>query len=536
MSNITQMSNFEVESTEIHNGVFGNHKLIFRRSLDENIINYLKQILDDEDELYNDPVKIEPELLYPHIKTIQNRIEATDDYSLLELADWLRTYYNDKLEQLERMNQDGKINFNNLESVLSVGTKCISKILEQDVGFIISSSQRTVDHFGMPIFRVVGRITFSHGDKFKQSDKTFTIPQFKGAVTVDQLPIRPINDNELELLTERGRKLIKYGLSATYASYVGTMFKKTPYGIYTFKADGRIMIDPTGFKKNNAGYSIFGSGTSYDCESVPDDLLFMCYPFVNGFSFTTKQWGEIYVENISDITYDEKAFDYLVLNEPIKNMLRSLICNSGGVFTDIIQKKSGGVIIGLSGSPGCGKTLTAEAISEYLKKPLYSITVGELGTTPDKLEHKLAEILEIAYAWNAIILLDEADIFMEKRASNDLVRNAMVSVFLRLLERYQGIMFLTTNRMDEFDPAFKSRISISIQYDDLNEEARYKVWTNLLEASNVELPLEDIKELSTIVMNGRQIKSCIRMGQCMANDIKEPVSKKVMNSVIPFII
>ena len=133
-------------------------------------------------------------------------------------------------------------------------------------------------------------------------------------------------------------------------------------------------------------------------------------------------------------------------------------------------------------------------------------------------------------------MLDEADIFMEKRASNDLIRNAMVSVFLRLLERYQGIMFLTTNRMDEFDPAFKSRISICIQYNDLDESARFKVWTNLLEASKVELPLEEIQELSKVVMNGRQIKSCIRMGQCMANDMKQPVSKEIIEQVLPFII
>lgn len=539
MSNITQMSNFEVEQVEIETmmGPVTRYNLIFRRVLDENIINYLKQILDDEDELYNDPVKITPDMLYPHIKTIQNRIETTEDYSLLELSDWLRTHYNDKLEQLERMNQDGKINFNNLESVLSVGTKCIGKILDQDVGFIIGGTGRSVDHFGMPIFNVTGRITYSNGDKFKQFDKTFSVPQFKGAVTVEQLPIRPINDEELILLTDRGRKLIKYGLSATYASYTGNMFKRTPYGIYKFKADGRIMVDPTGFKKNNPSYSIVGAhANTVDCEAVPDDLLFMCYPFVNGFSFTTKQWGEIYVDNISDVVYDDKAFDYLVLETPIKKMIKALICNSEGVFTDIIQKKSGGAIFALAGSPGCGKTLTAESISEFLHKPLYSITVGELGTTPDKLEQKLTEILEIAYAWNAIILLDEADIFMEKRAANDLTRNAMVSVFLRLLERYQGIMFLTTNRMDEFDPAFKSRISICIQYNDLNQEARYKVWKNLLEASNVKLPAKDVLELSHILMNGRQIKSCIRMGQCMANDAKEPVSINIIKQVLPFII
>lgn len=60
--------------------------------------------------------------------------------------------------------------------------------------------------------------------------------------------------------------------------------------------------------------------------------------------------------------------------------------------------------------------------------------MGELGTTVEKLEEKLREILEVAHLWNAVILLDEADIFLEKRSDNDIHRNAMVGIFLRLLE------------------------------------------------------------------------------------------------------
>ena len=188
------------------------------------------------------------------------------------------------------------------------------------------------------------------------------------------------------------------------------------------------------------------------------------------------------------------------------------------------------------GPPGVGKTLFSESLSELLHKPLYSIGCGELGTSVDILEKRLAEILEIAYAWNAIILLDEADIFMEKRSAKDIQRNAMVSVFLRLLERYQGIMFLTTNRPDEFDLAFKSRISISINYNELDKNSRYKIWTNLLNASGTTLDLNDIEILSKVEMNGRQIKNCIRMGQCMAKEYKQNLSREIIEEVIPFVI
>ena len=100
----------------------------------------------------------------------------------------------------------------------------------------------------------------------------------------------------------------------------------------------------------------------------------------------------------------------------------------------MVSGKGGGVIFLLHGPPGVGKTLTAEATAETLNKPLYSVNVGELGTRADVLEQKLKEILEICYAWDAVLLLDEADVFMERRADKDIERNAMVGIFLRLLE------------------------------------------------------------------------------------------------------
>jgi len=150
---------------------------------------------------------------------------------------------------------------------------------------------------------------------------------------------------------------------------------------------------------------------------------------------------------------------------------------------------------------------------------LYSVTVGECGITPVELETKLARILEIASKWNAIILIDEADIYMEQRQTSDIVRNAMVGIFLRLLERYQGIMFLTTNRATELDEAFRSRISIIIGYKPFDVETRIKVWHNLLKAANMDLDISTITEMSTKYnINGRQIKNAIRLIQCLRHD------------------
>jgi hypothetical protein len=102
----------------------------------------------------------------------------------------------------------------------------------------------------------------------------------------------------------------------------------------------------------------------------------------------------------------------------------------------------------------------------------FQISAGELNITVADLELQLSNIFEIARQWNALLLLDEADVYLEKRSSQDLVRNRLVSVFLRKIEYYNGVMFLTTNQVYEFDAAIMSRIHLMIKYDNLDKEAR----------------------------------------------------------------
>lgn len=102
----------------------------------------------------------------------------------------------------------------------------------------------------------------------------------------------------------------------------------------------------------------------------------------------------------------------------------------------------------LAGLLGVGKTLTAEAVAEIAHCPLHIISSGELGESSTSVQRKLSEVLMIDKAWGAVLLLDEADVFMAKRDDMSLTRNAITSIFLRQLEYYQGIMLLTTNRLD----------------------------------------------------------------------------------------
>ncbi len=274
-----------------------------------------------------------------------------------------------------------------------------------------------------------------------------------------------------------------------------------------------------------------GNNDCDDDKSVAtQESYWMCDKTLYGFSFAAKMWGEMDLDMLLPVAFDEGAFDMLVLAPDLKEQILALVEGAGSSFSDVITGKGGGCIFCLHGEPGTGKTLTAEAVAEVLKRPLYSISIGELGTVPDELEKRLRTILDMASTWNAVVLLDEADIFLEKRDENNIVRNAMVGIFLRLLEYHQGVLFLTTNRVRNFDPAFVSRISIALHYGRMTSETREKVWANLLHAAGIKGI--DPGEMAAHDINGRQIKNSIRLAQSLARKKGEAVGIPHLDAVI----
>src|SRR3954463_7894470 len=87
----------------------------------------------------------------------------------------------------------------------------------------------------------------------------------------------------------------------------------------------------------------------------------------------------------------------------------------------------------------------------------------------------------MATEWDAVILLDEADVFMAERHPQDIARNELVSIFLRELEYFKGIIFLTTNLYDTIDKAFRSRVSLHLLFNALSADARLSIWRKFLD-------------------------------------------------------
>ena len=188
--------------------------------------------------------------------------------------------------------------------------------------------------------------------------------------------------------------------------------------------------------------------------------------------------------------------------------------------------------------------MTAEAVSEVLHRPLYRVSMGELGVTPENLENRLQEIFDLCLPWQALVLIDEAEMLLEKRThtGSDLVRNAMVCVMLRLMEYYPGILFLTTNSgKDRLDPAIASRLTCTLGYDSLSQEGRREVWRTTLgriettattsgegggggglvsQISDADLDYL-AKEYQEI--NGRQIKNAVQLAGALCRYEKSPL-------------
>ncbi|KAF7533702.1 hypothetical protein G7054_g6863 [Neopestalotiopsis clavispora] len=260
-----------------------------------------------------------------------------------------------------------------------------------------------------------------------------------------------------------------------------------------------------------------------DTEEVnlSDTELMLCNSHVVGYSLKDKTWGNIAIDNVGDVKWNDDAFPSLILPEGHKGLILAFV--EGQLaheheFDDVIQGKGRGLTMLLAGAPGTGKTLTGEAVADKVRQPLYMLSAGELGQVANRVEEKLNRILNLTKKWKAVLLLDECDVFLEKRSQNNLNHNEVVAVFLRLLEYYPGMLFLTTNRGDAIDPAFQSRIHLTLQYPDLDHQARKQIWQQFCSRSSPgdSLISEDLTGLSELPLNGRQIKNIIKISSLLA--------------------
>ena len=164
-----------------------------------------------------------------------------------------------------------------------------------------------------------------------------------------------------------------------------------------------------------------------------------------------------------------------------------------------------------------GRTLTAEVYAETTEQPLYVLELGELGTNVEQVEENLSRVFTRVARWNAVPQFDECEIFLTERGE-DLNRSAIVGIFLRLLDYYQGILFLTTNRPDVLDHAVRSRVMLRVDSPDLDQDSRAAIWETMFEAAGLSLTEGSLHSLAEATINGRQIRNLSRLARILYPD------------------
>ncbi len=322
-----------------------------------------------------------------------------------------------------------------------------------------------------------------------------------------------------------------------------TRFKEVVDGQFgnQFKATGRaVRMESYSYSDRNleiAGHKLIHDLPDSECDAYGAEVesplfeddqfgLLPEIPVQRYFDLSLQDFIWIHANNVEPYKYDKELPKKMVLSEDHRDLLDILTTDISAFTSDIVEGKSAGNIIMCVGSPGLGKTLTAEVYAEVIERPLYSIHAGALGTNADDIEKNLRTILTRAKRWNCVLLLDEADVFVMQRGAS-LTQNAIVAEFLRTLEYFDGLMFMTSNRGNDIDEAIIPRCAAIIHYDVPEKSDAQKIWKIMGENFGVNIPDELVRSLVSTYpeLPPRDIKMLLRLALRMS--VKEQGSGSI---------
>ncbi|TGO60869.1 hypothetical protein BCON_0032g00650 [Botryotinia convoluta] len=252
-----------------------------------------------------------------------------------------------------------------------------------------------------------------------------------------------------------------------------------------------------------------GELKSIELDKLSKEQLFLMLPSIPCYALDIKSWCTGHVERMHEI-------------DPITNPPKPVMKEG---FHEIIQALFASQHTGKpSGPPGVGKTYSVECVAISTGRPLLALTIADIGTKEDMIETELSSLFYLAERWKAVLLIDEADIFLERRKHTDL---ALME--LSRMEYFQGLLFLTTNRVGQIDEAFTSRVDVVIEYPPLDDESRRQIWDGLFEKmynetdGKIKLSLDTKKyvkqdaERLGIGLNGREIRNALQTAISLAD-------------------
>ncbi len=182
---------------------------------------------------------------------------------------------------------------------------------------------------------------------------------------------------------------------------------------------------------------------------------------------------------------------------------------------DEVVEKGKGTVVLLSGPPGTGKTMTAEAVAERLGRPLYIADYAQLESKwIGETEKNIVSVFRSAAEADAVLLLDEVDAILAARMDgghyNERAYNRQVSILLGELEAFEGTCILTTNRKVSLDEGLARRIAGVFEFEIPGPAERIRIWERLVPAR---MPLAGDVNLEELArcwpMAGGHIKNAV---------------------------
>lgn len=238
------------------------------------------------------------------------------------------------------------------------------------------------------------------------------------------------------------------------------------------------------------------------------------HPVLRVFSLTRHEFFLVHISKLKKYVYDPELSGMVILPDEHRKLISLLVGGAKGPG-DMIRGKGQGTIILCTGAPGTGKTLTAEAYSEKVERPLYTVQCSQLGISAEDLEKNLSEVLSRAQRWRAVLLIDEADVYIRDRGE-DVNQNAIVGVFLRVLEYYKGILFMNTNRQALIDDAILSRATVHLVYGTPSPKNALLIWAIMSRRYGVSIvPADMARQYPN--SSGRDIRNACRLAAIVAS-------------------
>jgi hypothetical protein len=259
------------------------------------------------------------------------------------------------------------------------------------------------------------------------------------------------------------------------------------------------------------------------------------HPLVPCFDLRRHARIRVHVNNMVEYVYRKEVAKNLVLPDRDWQMIDLLVDQSHNMFQDVVAGKGQSMNILAEGPPGTGKTVTAEVFAEFKERPLYTIQCSQLGLDPKEVESNLRVILNRANRWNAILLLDEADVYVRHRG-DDVQQNAIVGAFLRVLEYASCILFMTTNRPEDVDDAIASRCIARLRYAAPTPENQARLWKILAGLNDLVFDDAEVRKVVTAhqTLTGRDVKNLLKLASFIATSKGRALDAEMIEYALQF--